>query len=258
MPAKLDLPLDTLWTSEDDYVQSLLFFANDCDIFRNLCGGIHILDFLTREPDLYTTVLPQDWRDWFDRVSVDEVLDLLLRESLNDTRLSEERFSEASSGWRGHLLPPSSLVEYVSMIRKHTLRREHTPIGNGTETLPRNIAVGMKPKKIHEVSNFAAYVDRLSADLATERRDQSTIVDFGSGQNYLGRTLVSPPYNKHVIAIERKHHHIDGAKDMDVHAKLTEKEKIMRNKKEYKKMLAMMREATSAKSNPTTKPPYLD
>src|SRR5271163_5025480 len=132
------LPLDPTWVDEDTYVASLLSFTTDSDIFRNLCGGIHILDFLTREPDLYTTVLPQDWRDWFDRVSVDEVLNLLLRESLNDIRRSEERPFEASSSWRGRLLPPSSLVEYVSTIRKHSLRREHTPIGDGTETLPRN------------------------------------------------------------------------------------------------------------------------
>src|SRR5271170_2630027 len=194
MPAKLDLPLDTLWTSEDDYVQSLLFFANDCDIFRNLCGGIHILDFLTREPDLYTTVVPQEWRVWFDRVTVDDLLNLLLREDLAKFGLTVSVGGKLADSVCGHELPPPSLIEYVDTIRRHCLLRQHVPIREYIETLPRRTAVGMKPKKIHEVSNFAAYVDKLCADLAESTGlSVSGIVDFGSGQNYLGRTLASPP-----------------------------------------------------------------
>ena len=204
---------------------SLLSFATSSDIFRNLCGGIHILDFLTREPDLYTRVLSQDWRDWFDRVSIDDMLDFLLREDL------QQFIPEAGK-------PPSSLIEYVDTIRRHCLLRQPVPARDTIETLPRRIAVGMKPKKLHEVSKFAAYIDKLSADLAESTGQPiSSIVDFGSGQNYLGRTLASPPYNHDVIAVERQHHNIDGAKGMDVHAKLAKKQKIMRNKKEYKRQL---------------------
>lgn len=231
------LPVDPVWDNDDSYVSSLLSFATSSDLFRNLCGGIHILDFLTREPDLYATVLPQQWRDWFDKVSVDDLLDLLLREDLKYFRLSTPHQGRDGS-WRGHELPPSSLIEYVDIIRKHCLLRQYTPISENIQTLPRRIAVGMKPKKIHEVSNFAAYIDRLSADLAhSTGQPVSGIVDFGSGQNYLGRTLASPPYNNDVIAIERKHHNIDGAKGMDIYAKLAKKQKVMRNKKEYKKQL---------------------
>jgi hypothetical protein len=241
------LPTDPAWNDDDGYVNSLLSFATSSDIFRNLCGGIHILDFLTREPDLYTTVLPREWRDWFDRVTVNDVLDLLLREDLQDLGLI---FREAGTGpelWRGQGLPPASLIKYVDTIRKHCLLRQHVPISETIESLPRRIAVGMKPKKIHEVSNFAAYVDQLCTHLA-DSRDQpvSAIVDFGSGQNYLGRALASPPYNHDVIAIERKHHNIDGAKGMDVYARLAKKEKIMRNKKEYKKQLQSTRGRTAS------------
>ena len=238
------LPIDPAWDSDDAYVDSLLSFATSSDIFRNLCGGIHILDFLTREPDLYTTVLPQEWRGWFDRVPIDDVLELLLREDLQQFGSSAP--GERPSSWRGYELPPSSLIEYVDTIRRHCLFRQYVPVRHDIGTLPRRISVGMKPKKSHEVSNFAAYVDRLSADLADlTGQTVSGIVDFGSGQNYLGRTLASPPYDHDVIAIERKHHNIDGAKGMDVYAKLATKQKIMRNKKEYKRQLQSRKEESA-------------
>jgi Methyltransferase domain len=223
------LPIDPAWVNDDAYVSSLLSFATGSAIFRNLCGGIHILDFLTREPDLYTTVLPQEWRVWFDRVTVDDLLNLLLRED-------PAKFGLAVCA--GHELPPSSLIEYVDAIRRHCLLRQNVPVREDIEALPHRIAVGMKPKKIHEVANFAAYVDKLCADLAESAgQSVSGIVDFGSGQNYLGRALASSPYNHDVIAIERKHHNINGAKGMDIYAKLAKKQKIMRNKKEYKRQL---------------------
>ncbi|RMZ83986.1 hypothetical protein DV737_g1260, partial [Chaetothyriales sp. CBS 132003] len=102
-----------------------------------------------------------------------------------------------------------------------------------------HIAVGMKPKKIHEVSNFASFVNDLSNSISQRSGEPIALVDFGSGQNYLGRTLACPPYNKDIIAIEKKHHNVQGAQDMDIHARLAKKEKIMRNKKEYKRRLAM-------------------
>jgi Methyltransferase domain len=240
------LPIDPDWDNDDSYVSSLLSFATSSDIFRNLCGGIHILDFLTREPDLYNTVLPRKWRDWFDRVTINDVLDLLLREDLQQFGLPTSAAGTQPESWRGHELPPSSLIEYVHAIRRHCFLRRHVAISEGIGNLPRHIAVGMKPKKIHEVSNFAAYIDKLSTDLADSAGyPVSGIVDFGSGQNYLGRTLASPPYNRDVIAIERHHHNIDGAKGMDIYAKLATKQKIMRNKKEYKKQLQSTKTQTA-------------
>ena len=97
----------------------------------------------------------------------------------------------------------------------------------------------MKPKKAHEVTEFAAYVEELAKEVEAENNGtEPSIVDFGSGQNYLGRTLASPPYERNVIAIERRHHNVDGAKYKDVLAKLASKEKIMRNKKEFKREVA--------------------
>ncbi|KAK6372837.1 hypothetical protein LTR64_004756 [Lithohypha guttulata] len=256
------LPIDPHWLSTEEYVESLLTFVSTSELFRNLCGGVHILDFLTREPDLYSWVLPQDWREWFEDVDVEDVLDLLLREDLD--QFAARGSSLVESRWRNHKFPPASLIDYARDVRKHSLKRElqsrRAESKLGTEALPRHIAVGMKPKKIHEVMQFAAFVEDLSQyiqDRSTHVNDNSkgevlgnekanriatgtqlnseiTVVDFGSGQNYLGRTLACPPYNRKVIAIEQRHHNVEGAKGMDVSARLAKKEKKMINKKEWK------------------------
>jgi hypothetical protein len=220
----LSLPLDSCWSSEDEYVESLLTLVSTSQIFRNLCGGVHVLDFLTREPDLYSTVLPKDWRDWVEDVDVHDFLNLLLRSDLGVVR----------SGEKSAMFPPKSLLEYIDTVRKHCLIRSMRPKSNDLPHMPRHVSVGMKPKKIHEVSSFAAYVDDLAVRVSNRLENSVSLIDFGSGQNYLGRTLASPPYHRDVIAIERKHHNVEGARGLDVHAKLAKKEKIMRNKKEYK------------------------
>ncbi|KAK5557780.1 hypothetical protein LTR46_003958 [Exophiala xenobiotica] len=244
------LPLHPEWRSDDEYVQSLLSFATSSNLFRNLCGGVHILDFLTREPDLYTHVLPQDWRDWFDLVTIDQVLDLLMHKDLSD--LGDVDAVESPDLT---LSPPPSLLDYIRTVRKHCLQRQFQPVSDDISDLPRHVSVGMKTKKVHEVTNFAAYIGNLSADVSGRFDEPISVVDFGSGQNYLGRTLASPPYNKHVIAVERRHHNIVGARGMDVHAKLAKKENIMRNKKEWKRQLATLQNNGNGNDNNLPTPP---
>ena len=230
------LPLHASWPTTETYVASLLQFTTSNTLFRNLCGGIHILDFLTRQPDLYTTVLPQEWRIWFDQVEIDDVLFLLLRAPLEGEVI---HWTEREDGGSGVPDPPASLLEYVKTIRRHCLLRGYETGRRHVPEMPRHLAVGMKPKKAHEVAEFAAYVDELAKEVEAEiDGTEPSIVDFGSGQNYLGRTLASPPYERNVIAIERRHHNVDGARDKDVLAKLASKEKIMRNKKEFKRQVA--------------------
>lgn len=235
-----DLPLDPSWMSPTEYVDSLLHFVTADHIFRNLCGGIHILDFLTREPDLYTSVLPTEWRKWFDQVDIEDVLYLLLHARLDKLEQCLEHVK--CSCWKSRAggdiaSPPTSLLEYIVMVRRHCLQRKYETQRRNVPEMPRKMAVGMKPKKVHEVREFAAYINDLWKDVEVAGTEPS-IVDFGSGQNYLGRTLASPPYERHVVAIERRHHNVDGAKDKDVLAKLVVKEKIMRNKKEFKRQVA--------------------
>lgn len=247
------LPLPPGLKDEEFYVKSLLAFVTSHDLFQRLCGGVHILDFLTQEPDLYATLLPQDWRTWFEYHDTADILDLLMREDLScfDSR-SEippmcERHIDAApckkneSEWREGPTPPSSLLQYIKNVRRHTLNREFRPVdeklqpNRGLVQLSRQVTVGMKPKKIHEVQHFVKYIDELTSYIndCTEHK-LSHIADFGSGQNYLGRALASPPFCQDIIAIESKPHNISGAKFMDISAKLAEKERVMRNKKEYR------------------------
>lgn len=250
MPVKCPLPLSSDFDDAEAYVKSLLSFVTSSELFQNLCGGVHILDFLTKEPDLYSTVLPGEWRVWFQLHDIPAILDLLMREDdglLESLKSSLDTLSAEKQGtnstWRNGPCPPTSLLEYIQAIRRHALNRDFRPLdasaapsSTGTGPLPRHVAVGMKPKKIHEVEKFVKYINGLTADMDTTDGHKIThIVDFGSGQNYLGRALASPPYNKQVIALESKQHNINEAKTMDITARLTEKEKIMCNKKRYRK-----------------------
>ncbi|KAI1963908.1 hypothetical protein LOZ58_001769 [Ophidiomyces ophidiicola] len=238
MPEK-PLPLTDEWDDADSYVASLLSFATSSVLWSNLCGGIHILDFLTRQPDLYTTVVPPDWRDFFDQHDIGDILDLLLREDITQFRGNSHDDAEIVHTWRNGPKPPPSLVEYIHDIRRHSLmRRFTTKDGRLPESLPRSIAVGMKPKKRHEVEHFSRYVASLTEDISKTRGEAiSHIVDFGSGLNYLGRTLASSPYNKDIIAVERRQNNIVSARGKDVQAKLAKKVIVMRNKKEHKARL---------------------
>lgn len=149
-----------------------------------------------------------------------DLLNFLMRDDLNTIR------EEAT---------PESLIKYVGEIRKHSLRRGVAAPGTKGKKLPRHVAVGMIPKKIHEVGNFADYVAQVAGDVeASCGKEITHFVDFGSGQNYLGRTLASPPYNKHIVAVESKELNINGAKNMDVLAGVAEREKVMRNKKIFR------------------------
>ncbi|KUJ17377.1 NAD(P)-binding protein [Mollisia scopiformis] len=214
------LPFSAEFESVDDYVDSLLLYCGASTVFQTLCGGVHILDFFTREPSLYHTAIPEEWRDWLMARESMDLLDFLMRDDLNQPRDDS---------------PPESLLKYIREIRKYSLQRNvSSKQGKGTK-LPRHIAVGMIPKKIHEVGNFANYVVRVADDVSSRSGKEIThFVDFGSGQNYLGRTLASPPYNKHIVAVESKELNINGAKSMDVLAGVAEREKVMRNKKLYR------------------------
>ncbi|KAJ5759297.1 hypothetical protein N7520_006453 [Penicillium odoratum] len=221
------LPISEEWEDPDTYIEALLSFSTTSVLFMNLCGGVHMVDFLTREPDLYTTILPEEWRDFVSHHDVQNFIHLLLREDIDQLRANKPAVdqNESSRTWNGGPFPPQSLLEYISNVRRLTLNREF-PIPSSRTELPKQVAMRMNRKKVHEVEHFSQYVASLS-DIVHKRRGEpvSHIVDFGSGQNYLGRTLATSPYHKHIIAIERKHQYISGAKGMDVRAKLAKNPK---------------------------------
>lgn len=163
-PIPQPLPISPRFSSAEEYVTSLLQFSSD-PLFQTLCGGVHILDFFTREKpyDLYTTVLPKEWREYFSQHDIDDILDLLMRKDLEalDCQLED-----------GKTLCPKSLKNFIKEVRDHCLRREFTPNYDGgssknrgglrmqkkrgedldgVEDRLRHLTVGMKPKKLHEV-----------------------------------------------------------------------------------------------------------
>ncbi|KAH6666915.1 methyltransferase domain-containing protein [Halenospora varia] len=238
MPPQRRLPYPDTFSSEEEYVSSLLRFSSENKLFQTLVGGVHILDFFTRDPSLFSTVIPSEWQEWLLKAESMGILDLCMRDELDDV------------GERGgDKKPPENLISYIREIRQHSLMRDFGVCENRNEgvngnpaisksepKLPRQVSVGMIPKKIHEVANFASYVAKVADTVESSSSHSIThFVDFGSGQNYLGRTLASPPYNKHIIAVESKEGNISGAKRMDVFAGVGEREKVWRNKKVWRK-----------------------
>ncbi|KAI1635750.1 methyltransferase domain-containing protein [Biscogniauxia mediterranea] len=226
IPSK-PLPYADCWSNVEEYVDSLLEFATSSDTFQILCGGVHILDFFTTEPGLFSAAVPQEWQPYLLQCDPMRLLDLLMRDDL--AALPDPQ-------------PPESFLTYIKDIRRFSLAREFS---TNTEKLPkltRQVSVGMKPKKMHEVRSFASYVHGLARDIAAEHQGQSIthFVDFGSGQNYLGRALASAPYNKQIVAVEGRQHNIVGAKELDMLAGITEKPKVMRNKKLFLQQLDSM------------------
>lgn len=232
------LPHDDEFGTSQEYVDSLLGFIGSDPMLRTLCGGVHILDFFTSEPSLYSKIMPQEWRDWFSQHEIMDILDFLMREDLSV-------FDSKETSWRDGPAPPAGLLDYVRIVRKHSLNRE--PGGTQcsrnramkpTQKLARQVSVGMNVKKVHEVGLFASWIDRLTTSFAESKGEPiSHLVDFGSGQNYLGRALASAPYNKSIVAIESKASNAERAKEYDVMAKLAVKNKLMRNKKAFREGL---------------------
>ncbi|KAJ5189332.1 hypothetical protein N7491_005662 [Penicillium cf. griseofulvum] len=226
------LPISGVWEHPDAYIEALLCFSTTSVLFMNLCGGVHMVDFLTREPDLYTQILPKDWISFFEQHDIQDIIHLLLREDIEHLRTDEPSVDQSSRTWNGGAFPPQSLLDYISNIRLLTLQREMCSSSPKRTALPKQVAMHMNRKKVHEVECFSQHVASLS-DTVNKRRGEpiTHIVDFGSGQNYLGRTLASSPYYKHIIAIERKHQFISGAKNMDVRAKLAKNPKAQNFRK---------------------------
>ncbi|TKA29436.1 hypothetical protein B0A50_03448 [Salinomyces thailandicus] len=243
------LPYNDTFPSVDAYIDSLINLVGAHDLLRTLCGRVHILDFYLDYPSFYEQVLPQDWRDFFDSCQVQDVLDLLMFEDLEQfspearATLDDDDNDAAEREWRKDVpVPPRSLVDYVDTVRKHSLLRKpdasqcaRNRALKPTQKLVRDVAVGMNIKKVHEVGLFARYMDQVTEDVAAESgKPISHLVDFGSGQNYLGRALASEPYNKRIVAIESRSQNAERAREYDVQAGLAKKEKLMRNKKAFR------------------------
>ncbi|KAF4483495.1 hypothetical protein FAGAP_11750 [Fusarium agapanthi] len=223
------LPFNGNFSSPEEYIDELLKFVRTSETFQILCGGVHILDFFTIEPGLFHYAIPKEWHAFILSRSLMEFLDLLMRDDLDNLKLEGEQ-------------PPSSLIDYIRTVRNLSLGRSFTPPSEKLPVLPRSVAVGMNVKKTHEVTNFADYLARLSEDISLQcGYEISHYVDFGSGQNYLGRAMASEPYNRHVVAVEGRENNVTAARGLDVSSGLAVKPKVMRNKKLWTKILEARR-----------------
>ncbi|KAF5538289.1 hypothetical protein FNAPI_11179 [Fusarium napiforme] len=219
------LPFNGNFSSPEEYIDELLKFVRTSETFQILCGGVHILDFFTIEPGLFHYAIPTEWHAFILSRSLMEFLDLLMRDDLDNLKLKGEQ-------------PPASLIDYIRTVRNLSLGRSFTPPSEKLPVLPRSVAVGMNVKKTHEVTNFADYLARLSEDISSQcGYEISHYVDFGSGQNYLGRAMASEPYNRHVVAVEGRENNVTAARGLDVTSGLAVKPKVMRNKKLWTKIL---------------------
>ncbi|KAL5599941.1 hypothetical protein FOVSG1_007753 [Fusarium oxysporum f. sp. vasinfectum] len=219
------LPFNGNFSSPEEYIDELLRFVRTSETFQILCGGVHILDFFTIEPGLFHYAIPKEWHAFILSRSLMEFLDLLMRDDLDNLKLEGEQ-------------PPASLIDYIRTVRSLSLGRSFTPPSEKLPVLPRSVAVGMNVKKTHEVTNFADYLARLSEDISSQcGYEISHYVDFGSGQNYLGRAMASEPYNRHVVAVEGRENNVTAARGLDVSSGLAVKPKVMRNKKLWTKIL---------------------
>ncbi|KAI8657639.1 Methyltranfer-dom domain-containing protein [Fusarium keratoplasticum] len=219
------LPFNGDFASPEEYIDELLKFSRTSETFQILCGGVHILDFFTIEPGLFHYAIPKEWHPFILSCSLMDLLDLLMRDDLDNLKFEGEA-------------PPESFIEYIRTVRNLSLGRSFTPPKEKLPALPRPVAVGMNRKKVHEVTNFADYLDRLSGDLSEKFGDEIThFVDFGSGQNYLGRAMASEPYNRYVVAVEGRENNVTAARGLDMTSGLAVKPKVMRNKKLWNQII---------------------
>ena len=236
-----------------DFVEKILSFVSSHEVFRQLVGGVHILDFATSEPDLYATVIPSDWREWFASEEMPSILDILLDKTptMNEELRSDDIYNASAVRSVSNAPPPATLVEYLQLVRSLNVKREFlspsveedgfkgkrkiqgTSSASGMTAAARRLATGMSFKKAHEVLHFSAFIEQLVQYINSREGPRIThIIDFGSGQSYLGRTLASR-YGMHVIGVEGRRDNIEGSKDMDVVAQLASRNLEKRNKKEW-------------------------
>ncbi|KAF2153366.1 hypothetical protein K461DRAFT_225110 [Myriangium duriaei CBS 260.36] len=239
MGPEYPLPISGDFTSTDQYVEELLDFVTASPTLTTLCGGVHILDFFTTEPDLYSSVIPQSWREFFAELDIMDLLDLLMRDDLATIRYR---------GYKNGSMPPPEFLEYIENVRRLSFNRTFDPPdGSQTPKIDRDVALGMGIKKVHEVGHFSRFIHDLSATISAESASQGIthLIDLGSGQGYLLRALASTPYHHNSVGVESRQNNIDGSKNWDIMAKLAPKPKIRRDKKTFRA------ERAAAKANGT-------
>jgi len=117
---------------------------------------------------------------------------------------------------------PASLKDFIQTIRTLQLDRtsDHFSRIYVPQDHPRGLsdpAIGMSPKKSHEVSRLSHLVRAIA--LRCSDRRQTKVVDVGSGQGYLSYEIASPndlsqggPSVMEILALESDEHQLNGAR----------------------------------------------
>jgi hypothetical protein len=104
---------------------------------------------------------------------------------------------------------PGTLLEYILNCQKLSIGREQLNERNMVEedvsSVWKEISRGMNPKKLHEVSRMAKYVNEVCTKVKCR-----TVVDVGSGLGYLGQCL-SAKYGLQVVGLEREEGRVESA-----------------------------------------------
>lgn len=178
----------------DDFTQRLASFI-DSSLVRQITGGIHVNDAL-----IYNAwgALPSEWTTYWDTLPYHRIAQHYLIDSIDEERQAAPPAADAPK-------VPASLTKWLEELTSVSLLRQQR---SGPKiSLPEALTLHMKPKKIDEVADAAAYISEVC------KRDGIThIIDMGSGQGYLSVTLVHLFPSLRILAIDGSESQIAGSK----------------------------------------------
>ncbi|ORZ37107.1 methyltransferase domain-domain-containing protein [Catenaria anguillulae PL171] len=165
------------------YIQALTSFLDKHAHLYNF----HAVDFFV--DNTFDTHLPPEWTAVIsdptesDDAFLDHVIDLASNIS--------SRFDLLEPKW------PSSLLAFIRST--HAIGLPRTPAA--LDSMPRhpidkNIALGMTPKKVHEVHHLAAFISH-----AARAAGVTNLIDLGAGQGYLSSVLALK-YGHNVLGVD--------------------------------------------------------
>ncbi|RUS81898.1 hypothetical protein EGW08_010325, partial [Elysia chlorotica] len=132
--------------------------------------------------------IPSEWLPFLSELDTQE---------LNNLPFLGESSSQVYPAW------PLSLHEFLSLTSRLSLQRDQVDIQ--PTPVDTNMARGMNPKKLHEVSYLASLVNRIMSESGCD-----LIVDVGSGLGYLDHVL-HQAHHRAVLGLEISNSHVSGA-----------------------------------------------
>ncbi|CAO3642368.1 unnamed protein product [Cunninghamella blakesleeana] len=191
---EIQLPSTFINCTPNEYLEALYSFLEK---YRWL-ADLHVGDFITLNhwellyPEWRKALLPdsfeseKEYNDWF--ISI----------------LNLTSYPDIKEDW------PTSLKEYLKLVRELPLPRQKTTVLDDQSKVNKNtLAGGMSDKKIHEVELLAKLIKVIG-----DQNDISSVLDLGSGQGYLSRTLAFK-HGMKVLGVDMSEIQTKGAEKFD-------------------------------------------